>query len=243
MSTTPNLHLGPLTRQASLRETVIEQLRAAIIAGDLEEGVVYSAPSLGGVLGVSPTPVREAMVELSQDGLVETVKNKGFRIRGVSDKELDDITEIRLLLEPPVVRDVVGAIPKEGLASLRTLAQRIVDAAAGKDLAQYLATDREFHAELLRYTGNEQLVDLATSLRMRTRMYGLQSLMRHGQLDGSAREHHEIVDHLEAGDAQATFDLMRRHIGHARGLWATGYDDDGGGDDGGNGGDNGGART
>ncbi len=222
MSTTPNL--PPLNRHASLRETVIEQLRAAIISGDMEEGEVYSAPALGKAFGVSPTPVREAMVELAQDGLVETVKNKGFRVRGVSDKELDDLTEVRLLLEPPAVADVVGRVPEEGFAELRELAQRIVDAARDKDLARYLVTDREFHARLLSHTGNDQLVALATSLRMRTRMYGLKSLMRQGLLDGSAREHHELLDHMEAGDAKATFELMRRHIGHARGLWATGYD-------------------
>lgn len=226
MTTTPNLNLAPLGRRMNLRETVIEQLRAAIIAGDLEEGVVYSAPALGNALGVSPTPIREAMVELGQDELVQTVKNKGFRIRGITDKELDDITEVRLLLEPPAVRGIVGAIPADGFAELRELAQRIVHAAAGKDLAHYLVADREFHARLLRYTGNEQLVTLATSLRMRTRMYGLKSLMRKGQLDGSAREHHDLLDHLEAADDRATFDLMRKHIGHARGLWASGRDED-----------------
>ncbi|EID53048.1 GntR family transcriptional regulator [Saccharomonospora xinjiangensis] len=222
MSITPNL--PPLNRHASLRETVIEQLRAAIISGEMEEGVVYSAPALGKAFGVSPTPVREAMVELAQDGLVETVKNKGFRVRSVSDKELDDLAEVRLLLEPPSVVAVVGRVPSEGFAELRELAQRIVDAAEASDLAGYLMADREFHAGLLGYTGNDQLVALATSLRMRTRMYGLQSLIRQGLLAESAREHHELLNHMEAGDAEAVLGLMRRHIGHARGLWATGYD-------------------
>ncbi|MCI2421358.1 GntR family transcriptional regulator [Saccharopolyspora sp. K220] len=224
--TKSNIPLGPLHRQTSMRETIIEQLRAAIISGDLDEGVVYSAPALGSAFGVSPTPVREAMVKLAEEGLVETVKNKGFRVTRISDKELDEITEIRLLLEPPAVRDIVGSVPPEGFAELRELAQRIVEAAAGKDLPGYLTADRDYHACVLGYTGNGQLVELATNLRLRTRMYGLKYLMRHGLLDGSAQEHHELLDLMERGDAQGTFDLMTRHIAHARGLWATGHEAD-----------------
>ncbi len=77
-----------LDRQMSLRETVTERLRTSIISGDLVEGELYSAPSLGAAFGVSATPVREAMMDLVREGLVETVKNKGFRITGMTDAEL-----------------------------------------------------------------------------------------------------------------------------------------------------------
>ncbi|MDQ4501452.1 GntR family transcriptional regulator [Sinomonas sp. ASV322] len=222
MSTSHNLPIAPLGPQRSLRESVTESLRAAIIAGTLEEGTLYSAPALGAAFGVSATPVREAMMDLAREGLVETVKNKGFRVTRMSDRELDEITEIRLLLEPPVVGDVAGTVPPSGIAALRSLADAIVAAAREGDLAAYLAADRDFHAEVLRYGGNSQLVDLATSLRMKTRMYGLKSLSESNRLADSAQEHHELLDLLEAGDGAAALALMRRHIGHARGLWATG---------------------
>ncbi|NUP75248.1 MAG: GntR family transcriptional regulator [Sinomonas sp.] len=222
MSSSSNLPIAPLGPQRSLRESVTESLRAAIIAGTLEEGTLYSAPALGAAFGVSATPVREAMMDLAREGLVETVKNKGFRVTRMSDRELDEITEIRLLLEPPVVADVAGTIPGAGLSALRALADAIVSAARGGDLAAYLAADRDSHAEVLRYGGNGQLVDLATSLRMRTRMYGLKSLSESNRLADSAQEHHELLDLLEAGDGAAAGALMRRHISHARGLWATG---------------------
>ena len=70
----------------------------------------------------------------------------------MSDRELDEITEIRLLLEPPVVGDVAGTVPPSGIKVLRSLADAIVDAARGGDLTAYLAADREFHAELLRHS-------------------------------------------------------------------------------------------
>lgn len=217
-----NLPIAPLGRQRSLRESVTESLRAAIIAGSLEEGTLYSAPALGAAFGVSATPVREAMMDLAREGLVETVKNKGFRITSMSDRELDEITEIRLLLEPPVMADVAGTIRESDMERLHAMAESIVDAARDGDLAAYLAADRDFHAALLEYGGNKQLVDLATSLRTRTRMYGLKSLSESNRLADSAQEHHELLDLIAAGDGPGARELMRRHIGHARGLWATG---------------------
>lgn len=100
MSSENDLPLTPISPVRNLRQTVTEHLRTAIIVGDLQEGVVYSAPSLGAAFGVSATPVREAMMDLAREGLVETVKNKGFRVTAVKERDLDEITEIRLLLEP-----------------------------------------------------------------------------------------------------------------------------------------------
>lgn len=216
------LPIAPLGRQYSLRESVTESLRAAIIAGTLQEGTLYSAPALAAAFGVSATPVREAMMDLTREGLVETMKNKGFRITGMSDRELDELTEIRLLLEPPVMENIAGTIPPAGITVLHSLADSIVDAARDGDLAAYLAADREFHAELLRYSGNNQLVELATSLRARTRMYGLKALSESNRLADSAHEHHELVDLVESGDGAGAREHLSRHIRHARGLWATG---------------------
>ncbi|WP_426976916.1 GntR family transcriptional regulator [Pseudarthrobacter sp. O4] len=222
VSVNNELPIAPLGRQYSLRESVTESLRTAIIAGTLKEGTLYSAPALAAAFGVSATPVREAMMDLTREGLVETMKNKGFRITSMSDRELDELSEIRLLLEPPVMADIAGTVPPSGITTLRSMADAIVNAAREGDLASYLAADRDFHAELLRYTGNNQLVELATSLRARTRMYGLKTLSESDRLADSAQEHHELLNLIESGDGPAARELMRRHIGHARGLWATG---------------------
>lgn len=215
----------PLTRPLSLRETVLEQLRTAIITGRLAEGEVVSAPALGLTLGVSATPVREAMMDLAREGLVETLKNKGFRVTAMGESDLDDLAQIRLLLEPPVMRVVAGRIPEHELPALRLLADACLDAAERGDLEEYLRNDREFHALILTYTGNAQLVELATSLRRRTRLYGIGSLSREGRLADSAREHLELIDLLSAGDGAGAEAVLSRHISHARTLWATGDDE------------------
>src|ERR1044071_1524224 len=105
--------IGSIGVRSSLRDEVVRILQAAIVTGDLRPGITYSAPQLAQQLGVSATPVREAMLQLVNDGLITTVRNKGFRVVELSDKELDEITELRRLIEVPTV----GAIAGHGVAS------------------------------------------------------------------------------------------------------------------------------
>jgi DNA-binding GntR family transcriptional regulator len=211
--------ITPLEK-ANLRERVLRALRAAIISGELTPGEVYSAPSLAATFGVSATPVREAMLDLAKENLVVVVPNKGFRVTVVDEEQLDQITAIRRLLEPPVVAEVTDLIPAEDFAALRQLAQEIVDGARAGDLAQYTEADREFHLRLLGYSGNQRLVDLVAELRGQTRLVGLASLLDRGYLVSSAREHLDLLDLMERRDAAAVEIFMVRHINHIQDLWS-----------------------
>ena len=158
---------------------------------DSAEGELVSAPTLGQALGVSATPVREAMMDLVREGLVETVKNKGFRITSMSDKDLDDLAQIRMLLEPPAVGMVAQNITEEALSELEKLADTCLRAAEREDLGEYLRDDREFHALLLAPTGHPQVVALAPLLRRPTRLYGFAVHARSGSLVELATENHQ----------------------------------------------------
>lgn len=207
-------------KRENLRDSVAHALRAAVISGEMEPGTVYSAPMLGAKFGVSATPVREAMLDLVKEGLVISLPNKGFRVTEMSDEDLDNVTKLRLLIEPPTVRDVVPLIPAADISRLRELAEDIVVAAKAGNLIEYIEADRVFHVTLLAYSGNPRLVDVVSDLRSQTRLLGLTPLVKSGRLVQSAAEHHELVDLVEARDAAGAEQLMLRHIGHVRGLWA-----------------------
>ncbi|WP_328991369.1 GntR family transcriptional regulator [Kribbella sp. NBC_01245] len=213
-------------KRESLRDNVAHALRAAVISGEMEPGTVYSAPMLGAKFGVSATPVREAMLDLVKEGLVISLPNKGFRVTEMSDDDLDNVTSLRLLIEPPTVRDVVPLIPAEDFPRLRELAEDIVVAAEAGNLIDYIEADRVFHVTLLAYSGNSRLVDVVSDLRSQTRLLGLTPLVESGRLGQSAAEHHELVDLVEARDAAGAEQLMLRHIGHVRGLWAGPHPED-----------------
>ncbi len=209
-----------LAQRENLRDSVANALRAAVISGELKPGEVYSAPTLGARFGVSATPVREAMLDLVREGLVISLRNKGFRVTDVSDEDLDNLAALRQLIEPPTIRDVVPVIPAKDYPRLRRIAEDIVVAAQAGDLIAYIEADRVFHVTLLAYSGNQKLVDVVSDLRSQTRLLGLTPLVESGRLVPSATEHHELLDLMEAGDGDGAEQLMRRHIGHVRGLWA-----------------------
>lgn len=205
----------------SYRERVVDALRAALIAGELRPGEVYSAPALASRFGVSATPVREAMLDLLREGLVDTVPNKGFRVTAVSEKQLDEYTHIRSLVEIPTVVELARTADPVSLEALRPAAREIVQAAASGDLVGYVEADTRFHLGLLALAGNAHLVEVVGDLRKRSRLYGLTALLEAGRLLASAEEHLEILDALTARDEQAVHEVMTRHIGHVRGLWAA----------------------
>jgi DNA-binding GntR family transcriptional regulator len=184
-------------------------------------GVTYSAPVLAERFGVSATPVREAMLDLINEGMIVAVPNKGFRIVETTDQDLDEMTELRRLIEVPTVGQIAKSITSEQVDGLRLIATRIMDAAAKGDVVTYIEADRQFHLELLRLSGNTRLVDLVDQLRMNTRLYGLEELAASGHLGRSSEEHLTLLDALEAGDRRGAERVMAQHLGHVRGIWAN----------------------
>jgi DNA-binding GntR family transcriptional regulator len=214
-----------ITAQERLRDQVANALRAALIAGELLPGSVYSAPGLAADFGVSATPVREAMLDLAREGLVEPVRNKGFRVTEVSERDLDQYAEIRALIEVPIVGQVTRTAEREQLEALRPVAEEIVAAAREHDLIGYLEADRRFHLTLLGLSGNDRLVETVGDLRKRSRLYGLTMLDARNELLPSAEEHLELLDLMLADDVSGAEACMARHLGHVRSLWARARDE------------------
>jgi DNA-binding GntR family transcriptional regulator len=212
--------LAALGGRRNYRDQVADALRAALVAGELRPGELYSAPALAARFGVSATPVREAMLDLVREGLVQTVPNKGFRVTEVSERELDEYNQIRALIEIPVVTDLATTADPAALEGLRPRAEAIVAAAAAGDLIGYLEADRRFHLDLLSLAGNAHLVEIVADLRKRSRLYGLENLARLGRLESSAQEHLELLDALLSGDPHAVRACITHHLAHVRGLWA-----------------------
>lgn len=208
-------------RRPSYRERVADALRAALITGELRPGDVYSAPGLAARFGVSATPVREAMLDLAKEGLVDTVPNKGFRVTAVSGRQLDEYTHVRALIEIPTTASLATTADPGDLAALRPVAQEIVTSAAAGDLIAYVEADLRFHLGLLALAGNGHLVEVVSDLRRRSRLYGLTSLAEQGRLKASAEEHLDLLDALLARDEESARTVLTRHLGHVRGLWAA----------------------
>ncbi len=207
-------------RRRNLREEAVDVLRAAILGGELQPGSIHSAVTLAERLGVSPTPIREAMLELSTLGLVEVLPNRGFRVTVINDRDLDEVCELRMLLEVPALDMVVARATDESLEALDRPLLELEAAALRLDIPAFLMADREFHLSLLALTGNTRLVEIIGGLRDQTRIIGLQSLAANGTLQSSAADHRPILDAIRARDAAEARRVMTEHLEHTRRDWA-----------------------
>ncbi|WP_353647754.1 GntR family transcriptional regulator [Nakamurella sp. A5-74] len=210
----------PAPAGETLRARVSRELTAAVVSGELAAGTLVTVPTLAVQFGVSATPVREALLELEKRSFVEAVKNKGFRVTEVGSRELAELAEVRLLLEPPAMYRLAGHLPAQQAEEFRSLAAAMTTAIADADLATWLEADQRFHLGLTELLGNAMLVTVIGDLRGRTRLVGLAGMLASQELARSAEEHHELLDRLLTGDAAGAEALMRTHIGHTVGWWS-----------------------
>ncbi|MFK4102122.1 GntR family transcriptional regulator [Streptomyces sp. NPDC019531] len=205
----------PVVQRASVRGQVLDALRTALVAGELRPGEVYSAPALGERFGVSATPVREAMQQLTLEGAVEVVPNRGFRVVERGARELAELAEVRSLIEVPVMLRLARTVPVERWAELRPLAEATVRAAASGCRATYAESDRAFHRAVLLLSGNEQLVQIAEDLHRRSQwpLVGAPAA-RAGRADliADAAEHTALLDALIARDLDVVRGLVGEHF-------------------------------
>jgi len=224
----PTIDNQPYLRPATLRPIEPTNLRlmarAAIrthvITGQLEPGVLYPVSYFASRLGVSATPVREALLDLASQGLVVLARNKGFRIPELSEQELDEIYQLRLLVEAPAVTMAAGKLSPELQRQCAELAKRIQSCAEEGDLVGFLESDRSFHSALLQPLNNQRLISLVDSLRDGARLWALPSLSRSDALKASAREHELLLRAMVKADVDTTKRLITHHLEHTRGLWA-----------------------
>jgi DNA-binding GntR family transcriptional regulator len=212
--------MGTALRRVSLREQALDVVRQALVSGEIKPGDIYSAAALAERLGVSNSPVREAMLTLVHEGLMEAVPNRGFRVVPLSDADLDEVYQLRLLLEVPAMVQLA----ERGIAAeherLTALAEEIERAAADRDVMRFLEADRAFHLELLGLLGNRRLLTIVANLRDQTRLYGLKMLAQQDKLGASAAEHRNLLTAVASGDAERVEQACRAHLEHTRREWA-----------------------
>jgi len=222
------MNVGPsgassLVSGPSLREQARQVIRGLIITGQMQPDQLYSVPRLATDLGVSATPVREALLDLAREGLLEPVRNRGFRVVSLSPSELNDIFAIRLLLEVPVVAEIARArLSPEQIAQLRHLADATKRAADDGNLIEFLETDRQFHVGLIATLGNKPLADLVETLRDRVRLHGFKNGATREHIAQSASEHFQLLDALSKQDEAGAIAMMRRHLERSRHVWGDG---------------------
>jgi DNA-binding GntR family transcriptional regulator len=195
----------------NLREQVLQHVRAEIISGQSAPGSMYSVPALAEDLGVSTTPVREALLELARSGLIAPVRNRGFRVIEPTLEELHELFEVRELLEVRAAELLACRAPRT-LDSLDRLADDIRDAVEADDVHGYLEADRRFHHAFIAAAGNALLTEMAMTARDKMRLYGISSRAGRERQVASVLEHYKLIGLAIAGDVTSIKVLAKEHI-------------------------------
>jgi DNA-binding GntR family transcriptional regulator len=196
---------------SNLREKVVERLRAEIVSGQVVPGTIYSVPGLAGELGISTTPIREALLELSRAGLVTAMRNRGFRVEPVTLEDVENIFSLRVLLE----RHALVSLAERRLTDtgpLVLLADAVGVAVKRNDLTAYVEADRRFHEALVSRANNARLTKMVMALRSDMRLYGIDSKEGRERQRASVKEHYQMIEYAAAGDSERIGALISKHI-------------------------------
>lgn len=213
--------LRPLTKEMSLADKAYEHIKAAIIAGDIEQGRLYSVNQFASLLGVSRTPVREALLTLSQQGFLKMDRNRGFQLVEITEKDLEEVIDLRLLLEVPAMTQLASLSPRPValFESVRAIYPELQMAAKSADLLEFLTLDRKFHLMLIGSLGNNRLTTLIGELRDSMHLPGLRKLTSIGQLEEANDDHEQLLLALESGDSRRASNVMRNHLQRTQREW------------------------
>lgn len=203
----------------SLRAEVVRRIRAAIVYGEIEPGKIHSAPALAARLGVSITPVREALLELTSRGMVSQVRNRGFRVIERTPDALDEALELRALVEVPMIARLAGALEPAEIEQFRELVDAGIAAARAGDFSAFLDVDRRFHLGLLARAGNARVVDVVDQVLDQLRLAMFAKGERTPPLVEVAEGHGAILDAIAAGEPGGVELVLRAHLAQTRSGW------------------------
>ena len=195
-----------------LRDIVFQTLRNAIITGDLQPGERLMETQLAEKLGVSRTPIREAIRKLELEGLVVMVPRKGAQVAQFTEKDIQDVLEVRAALEALAAKLACKRMDDRSFLKLQLAIAEYSYAAKNKDLETMIEKDVEFHDIICNATQNDKLIQLFNNLKEQVNRYRITYLKNVEDSDTVEAEHLAILDALKNKDEEVASDLASKHI-------------------------------
>jgi len=207
--------VAPLRRRR-LVDDAAQALRDAILRGKLPEGARLRQVELADRLGISRTPIREALGRLQHEGLVELLPRAGVRVTRFDVDEAVELYDLREMLDGLAARLASGRADSASLARLEKALARMARCVAEDDSTHWFATHVAFHDEIVKASGNGRLKALASIVELSIRRFHPLLLKTEHRLRDAYREHRAIADAIVAHDGEAAERLARTHITNAR---------------------------
>lgn len=205
--------LGPgKVNSASLRDQAVKLIKNAILKGEIPPGEVISNEQLSAWLGISRTPIREALLELQKGGMVTIHRGKGTEIARLSRQDVIEIFEMREALEVKSCELAIVRMDQATLDALESIVRmQARDAERGDELA-FLKSDHEFHLLLARRSGNGRLYNAIEGLREQFMLISTYALSKENRMQEVLGEHRDIMRALRSGDPALVRNVVLAHL-------------------------------
>ncbi|WAH37553.1 GntR family transcriptional regulator [Alicyclobacillus dauci] len=204
--------LTKIEKFSSYRDKVYAQIKQLILQNTLKPGDSLLERDIAEQLGVSRTPVREALKLLEHEGWVHTVPWKGVFVRDLSDEEVKDIIELRIAIETYVIREITNSIPDEVIDRLSQELEKSRTLSEQGEYQKAVEIDQRFHFVLADMLHNKKIVSLLTTLRDQIMFLGMRAMSVEARPAFIYQEHAEILDALRARNADLAMAAMERHL-------------------------------
>ena len=199
-----------------LREMVYEELKMQILTGTIIPGTRMMEVELAEEMGVSRTPIREAIRKLELEGLVLMIPRKGAIVAEITVQDLEDVLEVRMALEELAVKIACKRITQEQLEEIKRRSAEFCKTLYGDDVAACAQADMTFHDAIYEATGNRRLVQILNNLREQMYRYRMEYLKDRQSHSLLVKEHEEIVQGLTERDADRALRVTNSHIERQR---------------------------
>lgn len=199
-----------------LRDVVFNTLRKAILKGELKPGERLMEIALAEKLGVSRTPVREAMRKLELEGLVVMIPRRGAQVANITEKDLNDVLEVRIALENLSIEKACARMNEEQFAELKAAADNFKNTMEGGNLVKLAEADEAFHEVIYRSSDNKRLNQVLSNLREQIYRYRVEYLKEEETRNQLVREHGELYEAIRSRDVVRAQEISYNHIENQR---------------------------
>ena len=204
--------LKNISQPQPLAKLAYERLRDSILTGALRPGEVYKEMNLAQELGISRTPVREALLSLSAQGLVTFLPRKGVMINHFDRRDVEEVFEVRGLIERGVIEKVTLMDPRPDLTRIEQTLDQQRRAIKSDDYLTFLQADRAFHNGLTRMVGNQRLIGILDNIRDLFQVMAVEALAKAGRNEEVIEEHRKVLEAVRSGDPAQAGRAMSTHL-------------------------------
>ena len=202
-------------RTVSLANQVYEALLNDILHGKYKKGEFITEGSLSKELGVSRTPIREALLRLSQERLIKDSPN-GSEVIGISKKDVEDMLNVKRLLEPEIAEGLANNLTEEGVMKLEEIVEQQEFYSQKNDYEKVMILDTQFHTILYGESGSNVYSQILEQTHRKLLKVRLASLRNQKRINQSTREHRELFDILRTHDEDAIRKQLKKHLENSR---------------------------